>query len=130
MVSYSHTDADIDQTIGAISEALWVYRKALDEGVDKVPDRPTHQAGLPPFQLRLTDMFGNTYQNRRVLVTGHTGFKGSWLSLWLAKLQATVTGIALDPDTTPSHWNLLQLPASRPPARRPRPRRRQPSLSR
>ncbi|MDP2322740.1 MAG: glutamate-1-semialdehyde 2,1-aminomutase [Gammaproteobacteria bacterium] len=35
MVSYSHADADIDQTIAAISESLWVYRKALDEGVEK-----------------------------------------------------------------------------------------------
>lgn len=37
-----------------------------------------------------------------VLVTGHTGFKGSWLSLWLAKLGANVHGVALDPNTDPS----------------------------
>jgi len=35
IVSYSHTDADIDVTIEAIDQALFVYRKALDEGVDK-----------------------------------------------------------------------------------------------
>ncbi|MDP2322741.1 MAG: GDP-mannose 4,6-dehydratase, partial [Gammaproteobacteria bacterium] len=57
-------------------------------------------------------MFGSSYRNRRVLVTGHTGFKGSWLSLWLSRMEAQVTGMALDPDTTPSHWNLLQLPAT------------------
>ena len=38
------------------------------------------------------------WRDRRVLVTGHTGFKGSWLTLWLARLGARVTGIALPPD--------------------------------
>jgi CDP-glucose 4,6-dehydratase len=42
------------------------------------------------------------WNGRRVLVTGHTGFKGSWLSLWLAELGAKVTGYALAPPTTPS----------------------------
>lgn len=44
-----------------------------------------------------------------MLVTGHTGFKGSWLCLWLQSLGAEVTGIALDPTSEPSHWDLLQL---------------------
>ena len=44
----------------------------------------------------------NPWQSRRVLVTGHTGFKGSWLSLWLHSLGARVTGYALPPPTTPS----------------------------
>lgn len=52
-------------------------------------------------------LFGNVYANRRVLVTGHTGFKGSWLVLWLRSLGADATGLALDPDTEPSHWALL-----------------------
>ena len=42
------------------------------------------------------------YAGRRVLVTGHTGFKGSWLTQWLADLGAEVTGYALAPDTTPA----------------------------
>ena len=42
------------------------------------------------------------WQGRRVLITGHTGFKGAWLSLWLAKLGAEVTGLALAPQTEPS----------------------------
>jgi CDP-glucose 4,6-dehydratase len=46
------------------------------------------------------------WKDRRVIVTGHTGFKGAWLSLWLRKLGAKVTGIALPPVTTP---NLFQL---------------------
>ncbi len=41
------------------------------------------------------------YAGKRVLVTGHTGFKGSWLSLWLRELGATVTGFALPPETKP-----------------------------
>lgn len=55
-------------------------------------------------------MFGQVYKDRRVLVTGHTGFKGSWLVLWLKHLGARVAGLALDPNTQPSHWDLLQLP--------------------
>lgn len=54
--------------------------------------------------------FGDIYRRRRVLVTGHTGFKGSWLCLWLTALGAEVTGIALDPPSEPSHWDLLSLP--------------------
>lgn len=53
--------------------------------------------------------FGNIYHNRRVLITGHTGFKGSWLALWLQELGADVSGLALNPATQPNHWDLLQL---------------------
>jgi CDP-glucose 4,6-dehydratase len=42
------------------------------------------------------------WKGRSVLLTGHTGFKGSWLSLWLGALDANVTGYALDPPTQPS----------------------------
>lgn len=54
-------------------------------------------------------MFDNVYHNRKVLVTGHTGFKGSWLVLWLQQLGAKITGIALPSETTPNHWQLLEL---------------------
>ncbi|VAZ75094.1 CDP-glucose 4,6-dehydratase [Mycobacterium persicum] len=53
--------------------------------------------------------FGTAYRGRRVLVTGHTGFKGSWLCLWLHALGAEVTGLALDPASEPNHWGLLKL---------------------
>lgn len=53
--------------------------------------------------------YGCVYQDRSVLVTGHTGFKGSWLSLWLQILGAKVTGIALSPEQVPNHWGLLGL---------------------
>jgi len=54
-------------------------------------------------------IFRDIYSGRSVLVTGHTGFKGSWLALWLKTLGADVTGLALEPDTKPSHWDLLKL---------------------
>ncbi len=44
----------------------------------------------------------NAWVGRRVFLTGHTGFKGGWLALWLAKLGAEVRGYALDPTTTPN----------------------------
>jgi len=47
-------------------------------------------------------MFGDVYAGRRVFVTGHTGFKGSWLTQWLLDLGADVTGYALAPPTEPS----------------------------
>lgn len=50
-----------------------------------------------------------TLAGRRVLVTGHTGFKGSWLSYMLARAGAKVTGVALPPLSTPSHFELLGL---------------------
>jgi len=46
------------------------------------------------------------WHKRRVLITGHTGFKGSWLSLWLARLGAEVTGYALAPPSEPSLFEL------------------------
>ena len=45
------------------------------------------------------DIFQNFYLGKRVLITGHTGFKGSWLAIWLHSLGAEVIGIALDPAT-------------------------------
>ncbi len=49
-------------------------------------------------------MLQKVFHNKSVLVTGHTGFKGSWLIAWLQSLGAKVTGIALDPPTSPSHF--------------------------
>jgi CDP-glucose 4,6-dehydratase len=54
-------------------------------------------------------LFGDIYRGKRVLITGHTGFKGSWLALWLKELGAEITGVALPPDTYPNHWTLLNV---------------------
>ena len=45
----------------------------------------------------MIDIFSNFYKSKKVLVTGHTGFKGSWLSIWLHELGAEVIGVAYDP---------------------------------
>lgn len=55
------------------------------------------------------DFLSRCYAGRRVLVTGDTGFKGSWLSLWLHELGAQVTGTALPSQTEPSHFRLVGL---------------------
>ena len=52
------------------------------------------------------------WKNKNVLVTGHTGFKGSWLCLWLKKLGANVTGISLNPNSSPNLYTLLNLEES------------------
>jgi len=52
-----------------------------------------------------------TWQGRRVFLTGHTGFKGSWLALWLSRLGAKVRGYALDPCTEPNMFNLASVGA-------------------
>ncbi len=49
------------------------------------------------------------WKGKTVLVTGHTGFKGSWLSWWLVRLGANVHGLALPPPTTPSLFSVLKL---------------------
>ena len=54
-------------------------------------------------------VFSDSYRNKRVLVTGHTGFKGSWLVTWLLKMGAEVIGFSNDDRTTPSHFEALKL---------------------
>ena len=54
-------------------------------------------------------MIERLFSGARVLVTGHTGFKGSWLTAWLLRMGAEVTGIALDPPTSPSHHDAGRL---------------------
>ncbi|MFM6928225.1 MAG: CDP-glucose 4,6-dehydratase [Bdellovibrio sp.] len=56
-------------------------------------------------------MFSNVYAGKKVLVTGHTGFKGSWLSLWLKKMGANVGGVSISVPTNPSHYELSNLKA-------------------
>lgn len=51
------------------------------------------------------------WRSKRVLVTGHTGFKGAWAVLWLQRAGAVVTGLALPPDTEPALFELLRPPA-------------------
>lgn len=57
----------------------------------------------------MTELFADLYRNKTVLVTGHTGFKGSWLIFWLHQLGAKIVGYSLPAPTEPNHWSLLTL---------------------
>ena len=54
-------------------------------------------------------LFGGAYKGKTVMVTGHTGFKGSWLVFWLQKMGAKVVGFSLDDPSDPCHFRLLNL---------------------
>jgi len=56
-------------------------------------------------------VFGGVYNGKKVLITGHTGFKGSWLTLWLHALGANIVGISKDIPTKPSMFEELKLQA-------------------
>lgn len=55
----------------------------------------------------MNNLFGNIYSGKKVLITGHTGFKGSWLAFWLSKMGTEVIGYSLQPPTKPNHFELL-----------------------
>jgi len=54
-------------------------------------------------------MILNIFKGKRILITGHTGFKGSWLALWLAQLDAEVYGYSLPPNTEPNHYTAARI---------------------
>ena len=54
-------------------------------------------------------LFNNIYKNRKIFITGHTGFKGSWLTFWLLKMGAKVVGYSLNCSPVSSNFNLLNL---------------------
>jgi len=54
-------------------------------------------------------MFDNFFKSKRILITGHTGFKGSWLCEWLLSMEADLCGCALEPNTKPAIFDILKL---------------------
>lgn len=56
-------------------------------------------------------IFDGVYNNRRILITGHTGFKGSWLALWLMQLNARITGCSLYMPSRPCHFDIIEMEA-------------------
>jgi len=63
----------------------------------------------PLESLVMRNLFGGIYKNKTVLVTGHTGFKGSWLVYWLSQMGAKVVGYSLEAPSQPNHISLLNL---------------------
>ena len=59
--------------------------------------------------MSLENLFSGILKNKTVLVTGHTGFQGTWLSVWLKLLGSNVIGYALEPPTQPSLFETLSL---------------------
>jgi len=57
----------------------------------------------------MINLFDGVYKGKRVLITGHTGFKGSWLALWLEQMGADVIGYSLEAPTRPNHFELLDI---------------------
>ena len=57
----------------------------------------------------MNKLFNNTFEGKTVLVTGHTGFKGSWLSIWLRELGANVVGYALEPYTMRDNFDMSKV---------------------
>ena len=55
----------------------------------------------------MTNLFGGIYKDKTVLLTGHTGFKGSWLAFWLTQMGAKVVGYSLEAPSNPNHLELL-----------------------
>ena len=51
----------------------------------------------------------NAFKNKKIIITGHTGFKGSWLSLWLKMLGANVIGLSINFPSKPSHFQAIKL---------------------
>lgn len=59
--------------------------------------------------MKTADVSADFWRGKRVLLTGHTGFKGSWLSIWLQSMGVALRGIALEPPTKPALFNVAQV---------------------
>lgn len=60
-------------------------------------------------ELKVDSVNSSFWSGKRVFLTGHTGFKGGWLSLWLSMMGAKVTGYALSPNTTPNFFDVVKV---------------------
>ena len=65
------------------------------------------QGAMAPLAMTRPDP--GFWAGKRVLLTGHTGFKGAWAAIWLSRLGASVSGLALPPDQTPALYDLAEV---------------------
>lgn len=84
-------------------------RQGAVEGLVSDAIRGTVYSNQIPMAETPSRSFGGVYRDKRILVTGHTGFKGSWLCEWLLALGAEVTGVSLPPPTQPALFDQLGL---------------------
>jgi CDP-glucose 4,6-dehydratase len=76
----------------------------------KADSESKHSTSLDVISANIQAQFENIYEGLSVLVTGHTGFKGSWLTIWLVEMGAYVVGFSLaEPPTVPSNFELSDL---------------------
>lgn len=67
------------------------------------------RSSMEGLEVMVRNIFSDAFRGKDVLITGHTGFKGGWLALWLESLGAKVTGYSLDPPTEPSFFESVGL---------------------
>ncbi len=72
------------------------------------PGKSGHSHFLTNPENAMSSYFNGIYSDTSVFITGHTGFKGSWLSFWLQQLGARLTGYARMPNTDPNHFDILK----------------------
>ena len=86
-----------------------VIRVLASDGFHARPDDPGGNVEHGPRAVEDRGERAAFWTGRRVFVTGHTGFKGAWLTLWLTSLGADVAGYALEPPTTPSLFDTARI---------------------
>ena len=106
-IGWAKAYKELIQMLYAGQIAKWDMSKVRPAG-----ERLKTFGGRSSGQEPLDNLFRFTveiFKNARVVITGHTGFKGSWLTAWLKELGANVMGISLDPHTSPSHFEVSKI---------------------
>src|SRR6185503_6630810 len=88
---------------------LQAPRLLAPDGHDARQDVPRRAVELRAGAVEAVEVDPGFWKEKRVLVTGHTGFKGSWLSLWLSEMGADVTGYSVSIPTNPSLFELAHI---------------------
>ena len=98
------------QGLTAQGQVQAFFHRGFWQPMDTIRDKAETRRTLGQREGTVEDVV-NPWLGRRVFLTGHTGFKGSWLSLWLARRGAKVRGYALDPATDPNLFRAASIAA-------------------